>query len=597
MNAISRYGLFTGLLFSMSCWASVSGTVVHKDKPLEGCGVSLGSSATTTARDGGFRLLSPATAPGSLGIRCEGFAPKFVEVASGEESLGQIKLKRPNFILIVSDDHGWVQTSTQMDPDDPETKSDYFRTPNIDRFFESGVKFTQGYSPGTYCMPTRRAIQTSQSTLRHAFNGQPVKQWTDNYLNLVTIPKTLKSVDPDYMTAHLGKWDLRYDDPHPQTLGYDVSDGATGNGEGNVDARKTAKGRMDKSALNPSADPKMIRDLTTRSVDFIRQQVDADKPFFLQLSHYALHLAVYFKPETYDEVLGWKKGKKHFIPSFAAMLKDLDDGIGQFMQELEDLGIRDNTYIIFMADNGGRPIQNLGDGSARENLNYPLSEGKHSVYEGGIRVPFAVIGPGLEAGSVITTAISGVDILPTIADIVDSKLELTDTDGGSIKDLIYRESDTVSRPRPFLVFHDKSGKPKSKSTRADSETALLQGNLKLIKTWKDGAQHSVELYDLSKDKGEHEDLASVMPEETARLGKLLDAGETELHRTRCERRDAGRRQAGRDREPGLVDDRGIGGVTHLPHPRAGVWQASLIAARPGAAHPVPARTPRRGSRS
>ncbi|MCP4045374.1 MAG: sulfatase-like hydrolase/transferase [Gammaproteobacteria bacterium] len=523
MNIPLRCGVLTGvLLLASPCWANINGKVVHKDRPLEGCVVSLGSSGHTTASDGGFSLSLPAVLPETLGIRCKGFAPKFVELQADDLELGEINLKRPNFILIVSDDHGWVQTSTQMDPDDPETRSDYFRTPNIDKFFESGIKFTRGYSPGTYCMPTRRAIQTSQSTLRHAFNGQAVRKWTDTYRNLVTIPKALKDADPDYMTAHLGKWDLRYDDPHPRTLGYDISDGATGNGEGNVGSRKSKKGKMDKSALNPAADPKMIHDLTTRGIGFIQQQVEADKPFFLQLSHYALHLAVFFKPETYDEVLGWKKGKKHFIPSFAAMLKDLDDGIGLFMQELEDLGIRDNTYIIFMADNGGRPTQNLEDGKARENLNYPLSEGKHSVYEGGIRVPFAIIGPGLKANSVITTAISGVDILPTIADIVGSELELADTDGGSIKDLIYRESETVTRPQPFLVFHDKDGRPKSKSKRADSETALLQGNFKLIKTWKDGKQYSAELYDLLKDKGEHEDLASLMPEETARLGKLLD---------------------------------------------------------------------------
>ena len=523
-----RIGFFASfLLLAVPCWAGVSGTVTHKDKPLEGCEVALGPSAGTTAADGGFDLLSAenrnaGTYADSLQIACTGFAPKFIKLQNHDAALGEIKLKRPNFILIVSDDHGWVQTSTQMDPSDPETRSDYFRTPNIDTFFNSGIKFTRGYSPGTYCMPTRRSIQTSQSTLRHAFNGAPVEKWTDNYRNLVTIPKILKNADANYMTAHLGKWDLRYDDPLPESLGYDVSDGATGNGQGNVGSRKNKKGRMDKSALNPAADPKMIHDLTTRSIEFVRQQVEADKPFFLQLSHYALHLAIFFKQESYDEVLGWQKGNKHFIPSFAAMLKDLDDGIGLFMQELDDLGIRDNTYIIFMADNGGRATQNLEDGRARENLNYPLSEGKHSVYEGGIRVPFSIIGPGIKANSIVTTSISGVDILPTIADIVDSKLELTDTDGGSLKNLVYRQSDTVVRPRPYLVFHDKSGNPKSRSKKADSETALLQGDFKLIKTWKDGIQHSVEMYDLSKDKGEHQDLVESMPEKAATLGKLLD---------------------------------------------------------------------------
>ena len=409
-----------------------------------------------------------------------------------------------------------------MDPADPETKSDYFRTPNIDSFFSSGIKFTRGYSPGTYCMPTRRSIQVSHSPLRHAFNGAPVEQWTSAYKELATIPKVLKDADPDYMTAHLGKWDLRYDDPDPAELGYDVSDGATGNGEGNVDAKKDERGRMDKSALNPSADPKVIFDLTRRTSEFMRQQVEADKPFFIQLSHYALHLAVYFKPETYEQVLGWEKGDKHFIPSFAAMLKDLDDGIGLLMKNIDELGIGDHTYIIFMADNGGRPTQNLEDGRVRERVNHPLSVGKHSIYEGGIRVPFAIIGPGLEAGSVITTAVSGVDILPTIADIVGSKLELGDIDGGSIKDLVYRSSDVVERPRPFLVFHDKSATVKSTGAKGDSESALMQGDFKLIKTWKNGAQHTVELYNLAEDKEEENDLVEKMPDKAAELGRLLD---------------------------------------------------------------------------
>lgn len=523
-----KAAIFTALLLpSMLCLADISGSVTNKaNQPLEACEVILGQSSRFTAMDGSFKLLSPKdlepVSSRTLQINCEGFAPKFIKLENHEVNLGNIELKRPNFILIVSDDQGWTQTSTQMDPDDPETKSDYFRTPNMDSFFNSGVRFVRGYSPGTYCLPTRRAIQTSQSTLRHVFNGKPVEQWTDNYKNLVTIPRVLKNADPDYMTAHLGKWDLRYDDPDPAELGYDISDGATGNGEGNVGAKKNERGRMDKSALNPSADPKLITDLTRRTTAFMQEQVESDKPFFIQLSHYALHLAVYFKPETYEQVLGWEKGDKHFIPSFAAMLKDLDDGIGSLMKDIDKLGIRDNTYIIFMADNGGRPTQNLEDGRVRERVNHPLSIGKHSIYEGGIRVPFAIIGPGLEAGSVISTAVSGVDILPTIADIVGSKLELGDIDGGSIKDLVYRDSDVVERPRPFLVFHDKSATVKSTGAKGDSESALMQGDYKLIKTWKKGAQQTVELYNLAQDKEEEHDLVKAMPDKAVEMGRLLD---------------------------------------------------------------------------
>jgi arylsulfatase A-like enzyme len=516
--------LLAAILVPTAALADVTGKVTHKGDPRAGCGISLGAVTGTTAPDGGFTVR--AGNPGRLRVDCAGFAPKFVSVQNPGATLGEIELKRPNFILIVSDDQGWVQTSTQMDPDDPETRSDYFRTPHMDSLFEAGIRFTRGYSPGTYCMPTRRSIQVSHSPLRHAFNGAPVDDWTVAYKELPTIPKVLKSADPDYMAAHLGKWDLRYDDPDPALLGYDVSDGATGNGEGNVGARtrKNDRGRasMDKSALNPSDDPKSIFDLTRRATDFMQRQVNDDKPFFIQLSHYAVHLAVFFKPETYNEVLGWQKGKKHFIPSFAAMLKDLDDGIGDLMKNVDALGIADNTYIIFMADNGGRPTQNLEDGRVRERVNHPLSVGKHSIYEGGIRVPFVVVGPGIEAGSFVTTAVSGVDILPTIADIVDSKVELGDIDGGSFKDLIYRESDAVVRPRPYLVFHDKSATVKTTGAEGDSESALMQGDFKLIKTWKGGRQNSVELYDLARDKEESHDLVEAMPGKASEMGKLLD---------------------------------------------------------------------------
>ena len=513
-----RGSIALALLVSWPSFADVSGRVTHKNQALEGCEVLTGQATGLTGEDGRFEIPSTTV---TLQIRCTGFAPKTIELDSPDAALGDIKLKRPNFILILSDDQGWVQTSTQMDPDDPESKSDYFRTPNIDSIFDNGMRFVRGYSPGTYCLPTRRAIQSSQSTLRHVFNGRPVEEWTAAYRDLVTIPRVLKSVDNDYVTAHLGKWDHRFDQPPPETLGYDVSDGATGNGEGNVGAKKK-DGRMDKSAINPVDDPKLIFDLTRRAAEFMEEQVEADKPFYLQLSHYAIHLAVFFKPATYEDVLTWQKGDKHNIPSFAAMLKDLDEGVGLLQQHIDELGIADNTYVIFMADNGGRPTQRLEDGEVRERVNYPLSAGKHSIYEGGIRVPFAVVGPGIEPDSFTKTSVSGVDILPTIADIVGSKLELGDIDGGSFKDLIYQESDAVIRRRPFLVFHDKSANPKSVDKNGDSETALLQDDLKLIKTWKDGVQHSIELYNIANDKEEQFDLTDTLPEKTAALGKLLD---------------------------------------------------------------------------
>lgn len=507
------------LAASSTGMASVSGTVVDDDgQPLANCQIQAGDTGARSAANGRFSV-EPGSAK-KVRIDCRGYAPLFVDFPGDAYDLGTLTAKRPNFIFLLSDDQGWVQTSTQMDPDDPSTRSDYFRTPNIDAFFEGGMRFVRGYSPGTYCMPTRRSIQVATSPLRHAFNNRPVPEWTAEYRQLASIPRVLKAADPEYRAAHFGKWDLRYDDPDPATLGYDASDGPTGNGEGNRDA--VVDGKLDKFTARPSEDPKNIFDLTRRGADFMETQVKAGRPFYLQLSHYALHLSVFYRQETYDEVKDWPKGDKHYIPSFAAMLKDMDDGFGLLFDAVRELGIEDHTYIVYMGDNGGRPTLNLSDGRSRERRNEPLSKGKHAIYEGGIRVPFGIAGPGIEPGSFTRTAVSGMDLLPTLADLAGSPLDLGEIDGGSLKSLLYRKSDTVERPNPYLLFHDKSGNPKSSELTADSETALMQGDYKLIKTWKDGAELTVELYDLSTDPGEADDLAAAMPARAATMSRMID---------------------------------------------------------------------------
>ena len=517
MNRLISATLF--FLLSSSCIASISGTVIDDDgQPLANCQILAGDTGAQSAADGTFAIETDSVE--ELRIDCRGYAPLFIEADGSGGSLGKLTAKRPNFIFLLSDDQGWVQTSTQMDPDDPATQSDYFKTPNIDSFFESGMRFVRGYSPGTYCMPTRRSIQVAMSPLRHAFNGRPVPEWTTAYKALPSIPRVLKAADPDYRAAHFGKWDMRYDDPDPAELGYDASDGATGNGEGNVGAQ--VDGKLDKFTARPSEDPKNIFDLTKRGAAFMEEQVKAGRPFYLQLSHYALHLSVFYRQQTYDEVQEWPTGEKHYIPSFAAMLKDMDEGFGQLFDKVRELGIEDHTYIIYMADNGGRPTLNLSDGRSRERRNAPLSKGKHAIYEGGIRVPFGIAGPGIEPGSFTRTAVSGMDILPTLADMAGADMDLGEIDGGSFKPLVLQQSETVERPMPYILFHDKSATPKSSAKGGDSETALMQGDYKLIKTWRSGKPHTVELYDLAKDPGEANDLADAMPERTAGMSQLID---------------------------------------------------------------------------
>ena len=187
---------------------------------------------------------------------------------------------KPNFVVILTDDQSWVGSSQQMIPDDARTRSDYFLTPNIERLARMGMRFTQGYSPAASCCPTRGRLQTGQVPARHEYNADR-EGWTEAYRKQLNIPRMLKTADSDYVTAHFGKWDHRYDEISPEEQGYDFSDGYTGNGNGG------AKGTGGPAA---TPDPKLIDTITDEALHFITRNQANDRPFYLQLSHYAVHL-------------------------------------------------------------------------------------------------------------------------------------------------------------------------------------------------------------------------------------------------------------------------------------------------------------------
>ncbi|MCP4509672.1 MAG: sulfatase-like hydrolase/transferase, partial [Fuerstiella sp.] len=130
----------------------------------------------------------------------------------------------PNFVVILTDDQSWVGSSVLMNPDDDRTRSDYYRTPNIKRLADMGMRFTQGYSPAPYCCPTRRSLLIGQTPARHVYQKDQ-ENWPAEYRRQLSLPRMLKAANPDYRTAHFGKWDMRTDDVTPEQMGYDVSDG------------------------------------------------------------------------------------------------------------------------------------------------------------------------------------------------------------------------------------------------------------------------------------------------------------------------------------------------------------------------------------
>lgn len=415
---------------------------------------------------------------------------------------------KPNFVFILVDDQGWEQTSVEMIKGKPQTKSDYYHTPNLERLAEQGMRFTNGYAPAAVCAPTRYSIQFGQTTarLRMTKVGMPTAHIDHSMLS---IPKLLKSVDSNYRAAHYGKWHL---DIEPSVLGYDDSDGMTRNADGGY-------GENDKWGNNFDEDPKKIFSLTKKASDFMEASVNIHKPFYLQISHYAVHAVLFSRHETFEKYDSLPKGKIHDLPIFAAMTENLDTGVGMIMKKIEELGIADNTYIIYMSDNGGVPTipkrieYIIGD-------NFPLRRGKWDLFEGGIRVPFIIKGPGIKENSQSNVPVIGYDLLPTLRDLAGGSCPLPETiDGGSFKDILLNEGEgNIKRPFGGLIFHF----PHTHGRILDQyPSAIRVGDYKLVKfRYPDSTR--LMLFDLSNDIGESENLTDMLPAKAKELEKEMD---------------------------------------------------------------------------
>lgn len=423
--------------------------------------------------------------------------------------------RKPNFIVILTDDQSWVGTSFLADPLDPRSKSDYYQTPNLERLAKSGMKMTNGYAPAPFCSPTRKSILTGLTPAKHEYQKDR-ENWVHVFKKQLTIPKILKMADPNYVTAHFGKWDARYDDFTPEEMGYDYSDGLTSNNTGggkkiiNKDGVDTPF-VMGEAWPKTYDDPKLIFSLTKRSNDFMEEQTQKNKPFFIQISHYAVHLAITYSQKNINKYSKSKKGEKHFVPEFAAMTEDMDQGIGLILDKVSSLDIADNTYIIFLSDNGGRSSIPIGS-KQKKARNFPLRGGKGSMYEGGLRVPFIVSGPGVSENTHSNVPVTGLDILPTVARLAGYKEPLPDIlDGGNLASIIHNNGEgSIERNSPYLIFHQAANrKPTS---------AIRWGNFKLVKDWR---YNSLELFDLSKDVEEKNDLSKEMPEIVNKLNIAL----------------------------------------------------------------------------
>ena len=429
----------------------------------------------------------------------------------------------PNIVVILADDMGWTALSERMDKNNPDSRSDYYQTPNLNRILNRGMRFSNGYAAAHVSSPTRYSIQTGMTPAR--INHYMVGQNTDhiNHETLFSIPKMIKAANPSYVCAHFGKWHIDCD---PTVMGYDVTTGDGRNPDGNIGIEtRDPNGNPAKNAndtwlyINLGPDPKNIFSLTDRSIAFVEEQKAAGRPFYLQLSHYATHKELVSTPASYARFNGLPRGEKHKLAQYAAMLWDMDISIGKLLDRLEQLGLMENTYIFFMADNGGVPFfpPNSPDKELKNGIgdNAPLRRGKWDLTEGGVRVPFFVSGPGIKAGSQCDYPVITYDLLPTFAQIVGYKKPLPNhLDGTSFLPSLQGKKQNYNRT---LYFHA----PYITGPGLDHpQSAIRIGDYKVLK-YLDNNQ--LLLFNLRKDISELNDLTASDPKRSKAMGAQLDA--------------------------------------------------------------------------
>ena len=427
----------------------------------------------------------------------------------------EINPTSPNFILILADDQGWNGTSVKMMDNESGSKSDYFETPNLERFAQSGIRFSDAYASAPVCAPSRYSIQFGKTPARLSLIRVGMNTDHIDHEGFTSIPKALKKINSNYRTAHFGKWGMG---SNPSVFGYDVSDGPTKNKDGNFDNNRSQWEHVFKK------DPKNIFSLTDRAIEFIDSSKEEEKPFYLQISHYAVHSNVESKEKSYAVLKDKPIGAQQKDLGFAAMTFDLDEGLGLLLNKIKELEIEDNTYIIYMSDNGSVP--NIpGAKKYKKSYNFPLSRGKWDAYEGGVRVPLIISGPGIKNDTESATPVSGSDLLPTIIDLAGNKtIALTEIDGGSFASILLNKNNKkIKRAVDGIFFHVPY---KNGIALKRPHSAVRKGDYKLIKFQDD---KSILLFNLVKDKMEQLDLATQKPEKVKELEKILDNYLTEVH--------------------------------------------------------------------
>ena len=431
--------------------------------------------------------------------------------------------KQPNILFIYLDDFGW-KDATFMG-------SDFYQTPNLDNLARNGVIFNNAYSCAANCAPARASLFAGQYTPRHKiFNVGTKARGNSKHRRLMHIPGT-STLDRDiktwahrlqsvgYKTATMGKWHLSND---PIPYGFDVNIGGTHSG-GPPKGYYPPHGKV--PGLQDAPEGEYVTDrLSKEAVKFIRQ--NKDRPWALYLTHFAVHTPLNAKKELLQKYRDKPKGQLHKHVAMATMIQAVDDGVGLIVKTLDELGIRDNTAIVFSSDNGGYgPATDM----------HPLKGYKGTYYEGGIRVPFFVNWPSkLASARTCEDPVIAVDIYPTICSIAGIKLnDSQELDGIDLLPLLAGQIDKLPQrnlhwffPAYLQSYQGVVDEQRDPLFRSRPCSIIRQGNWKLHFYFED---QGVELYDLSADVAESKNIARSHPEIVKKLMAQMERWHTEMN--------------------------------------------------------------------
>ena len=431
---------------------------------------------------------------------------------SAAPSRAQPAARPLNFLFILIDDMGWRDLGC--------FGSTFYETPNIDRFAAQSMRFTNAYAACPVCSPTRASILTGKYPARLRITdwipGRP--QWPaarlvtpappqfkhELPLDEIILPQALKLLG--YASASIGKWHLGGPPYYPDKHGFDLNVGGTERGQ-----PQSYFGPFDLPNLQGGTKDEYLTDrLTVEAEKFIA--VNRNRPFFLYLPEFAVHLPEQAKPSMVERFRAKADPKNpQHDPVYAAMIASLDENVGRILKKLEDEGVADRTVVIFMSDNGGLVYE--GKRNEPVTSNAPLRAGKGHLYEGGIREPMMIRWPGVtRAGTVCDVPVSSVDFFPTILEIAGARADPNRViDGVSITPLLRR---TGTLHREAIYWHY----PHYSNQGGVPSGAVRAGDYKLIEFYEDG---KLELYNLAADIREGHDLARSDPQRAARLHQML----------------------------------------------------------------------------